>query len=155
MYNFKNFFKPQTEKKTTNFKNIIDFAISLLESFIQINQANIKINIKNIANFNAYENELIQVAINIIKNGIEAYKKEDEKILDIIIDGKKLIIQDYAGGIPDEIKDKIFEQYFSTKGENGTGIGLYMSKYIVEEHCNGTLKVENVNGGARFEIEIK
>jgi DNA-binding response OmpR family regulator len=152
MYSFKNFFKPQTETQTTNFKKIIDYATSLLESFLQTNQANIRINAKSIENFNAYENELVQVVINIIKNAVEAYGDKTEKTIDITIENKKLTIQDYAGGIPDDVLENIFNQYFSTKGENGTGIGLYMSKYIIEEHCGGTIKVENIGNGAKFEI---
>jgi len=155
MYNFKNFFKPQTEKKITNFKNITDYATNLLESFIKQSRANININIKEIENFKTYENEMVQVVINLLKNAIEAYKDKSDKKIDITIDKKTLTIQDYAGGIPEDIIDHIFEQYFSTKGEKGTGIGLYMAKYIVEEHCNGELSVKNENGCAKFLIKIK
>jgi signal transduction histidine kinase len=154
MANFKNFFKPQTEKKVTNFEHIVKMSINLLESYIKKTKTNININIKALENFRSYENELVQVVINIIKNAIEAYPKEGEKIIEIIIDGKKLMIHDFAGGIPQDIIDKIFDQYFSTKGEKGTGLGLYMSKIIIEEHCNGKISVENANGGARFTIEI-
>ena len=155
MANFKNFFKPQAEKKVTNFEHIVKMSMSLLESYIKKTKTNININIKALENFKSYENELVQVVINIIKNAIEAYPKESEKIIEIIIEGKKLIIQDFAGGIPQDIIDKIFDQYFSTKGEKGTGLGLYMSKIIIEEHCNGKISVENANGGARFTIEIQ
>jgi len=64
-------------------------------------------------------------------------------------------IMDNAGGIPDEVIGKIFDIYFTTnKDGGGTGIGLYMSKNIIEKNMGGTLHAENSNGGALFRIEI-
>ena len=65
-------------------------------------------------------------------------------------------IEDNAGGILELIMTKVFDPYFSTKAErNGTGLGLYMSKTIVEEHCHGSLSVENTPQGAKFIIKIR
>ena len=66
-----------------------------------------------------------------------------------------LTISDNAGGIPDEIMERIFDPYFTTKDEGrGTGIGLYMSKAIIEKHMGGELTVRNINGGAEFRVEV-
>jgi signal transduction histidine kinase len=67
----------------------------------------------------------------------------------------EISIADNGGGIPVDLVDKIFEPYFTTKFKSqGTGIGLYMSKMIVENSMHGILKVENIDGGARFIIRI-
>ncbi len=109
-----------------------------------------------------YPNELVQVLLNLINNAKEAFeesfnKKIEEfiKIFSYKIDNKCLIIvEDNAGGIPEEIKDKIFEPYFSTKGNVGVGLGLYISKLLIEKHMNGKIYLENTDKGARFVIEL-
>jgi C4-dicarboxylate-specific signal transduction histidine kinase len=71
-------------------------------------------------------------------------------------DGKSVVtITDNAGGVPVEIIDRLFDPYFTTKGpEQGTGIGLFMSKTIIEKNMNGRLMVRNHGGGAEFRIEV-
>jgi signal transduction histidine kinase len=66
-----------------------------------------------------------------------------------------LYIRDNCGGIPDDVILKIFDPYFTTRGsDKGTGIGLYMSKMIIEQNMNGHLTASNAGGGAEFRIEV-
>lgn len=70
-------------------------------------------------------------------------------------DGRSVVtISDNAGGIPDEIIDKVFEPFFTTKGPQGSGIGLFMSKYIIERNMNGLIKVRNNAVGAEFWVKV-
>lgn len=107
-----------------------------------------------------YSRELLQVFINIIKNAKEVLvEKEVNRLISIktFEDDQFAVIQicDNGGGIEDSIKEKIFEPYFSTKSEKtGTGLGLYMSKTIVEKHLEGLLEVENTEDGACFLIKL-
>lgn len=116
-----------------------------------------------------YPNEFKQVIINIInnardavfKNQIDNNLKEDETMSQIYIelhkvnDNSIIRIKDDAGGIPEDIMDKIFDPYFTTnKDFQGTGIGLYMSKVIIENNMGGKLYAQNINGGAMFVIEL-
>jgi signal transduction histidine kinase len=111
-----------------------------------------------------YPNELKQVLLNLIKNAEDILKERnvDKPYIKIsaFYDEKKDVcvieVSDNAGGVDEKIKDKIFNPYFTTKDErNGTGLGLYMSKQIVEDRLKGKLKVYNSDKGAVFRLEIK
>jgi len=110
---------------------------------------------------NGYANEYSQVVLNIINNAKDALLENEVfsptiNISTYIQDSKCILkISDNAGGIPEDLIDKIFEPYFTTKGEgDGTGIGLYMSKTIIEEHMNGELSVHNGDDGAVFIVVL-
>jgi signal transduction histidine kinase len=108
-----------------------------------------------------YPNELRQVFLNILKNASDAFIEANVLEPEIVIRGYEtesfqvMQIEDNGGGIPEAFITKIFEPYFSTKGPGtGTGLGLYMSKMIVEEHCRGDLRVTNTDKGACFTIRL-
>jgi len=154
---FRNFFKPNKEKTVTDFEQIIDSVYSIIESTLVHKNISIEIIKNSTIDLYTYEGELKQVILNLIKNAEDALIEnniEDPKIT-ITIDANQLIVQDNAGGIPQYIMNKIFDPYFSTKlKKDGTGLGLYMSKTIIEEHCQGKIMVSNENGGAKFTIII-
>jgi C4-dicarboxylate-specific signal transduction histidine kinase/ABC-type nitrate/sulfonate/bicarbonate transport system substrate-binding protein len=158
---FRDFFKDSKEKKLVTLESLIDRTLSIVNS--SINNKSIKI----VTHYNCneeiliYSNELKQVILNIIKNAEDALLESNQENKIILIetfstDSKKVIkISDNAGGIHQSIISNIFDPYFSTKKDkNGTGLGLYMSKIIVDKHCNGSLNVANDNGGAVFTIEL-
>ena len=112
-------------------------------------------------NIITYPTEIQQVILIILKNAEDVLIEKNIENKKIFIETSKnehlvkIKIEDNAGGISSKIIDKIFDPYFSTKKEKeGTGIGLYMSKIIIHEHCNGTLKVKNGKFGASFEIKL-
>ena len=104
-------------------------------------------------------NSLVQVLNNIISNAIQAYDgKHDQNIeLEITKKGNDVIfsITDFAGGLPKEVQDKLFKEMITTKGKNGTGLGLYMSYSNIKAHFGGDITYETENGkGTTFNIII-
>jgi signal transduction histidine kinase len=157
---FSNFFKPEKDKQDINLKEVIQKSIKIVSTTIKNNSIGVSVDCPEDINFMVYKGEFQQVLINIITNAKDALienRLNDRKIdIKASLDNKymSLFISDNAGGIPEDIISKIFEPYFSTKSKNGTGLGLYMSKIIIEEHLNGRLEVKNVGNGASFLIKI-
>ena len=158
---FRNFFKPAKIKEVTSLEELCNMAINIAKAILQ-NQK-IKIYAKYGCNQTllTYKNEVSQVILNIIKNAQDAFLERniDDGVIEISTYIEKsylcLSVKDNAGGIKKEIADKIFDLYFSTKAsKNGTGIGLYMSKIIIEDHCKGSLVVESLKGGSNFIIKL-
>ena len=150
---FTSFFKKDKEKQKFYVREVIEDALKLLEGRIKnieiIKEYGTKIEI------NGYKTEFSQVILNILNNAIDALNEKEikNKKIWIRIKNNLIEIEDNAGGIPEEIKDKIFEPYFTTKFQSqGTGIGLYMSKIIITKHFNSKLEVENSKYGAIFKI---
>ncbi len=159
---FRNFFKPDKKKELINLSDIITIALKMIEKPFENRDIKIINNQKELEKMYAYKNELLQVILNIFNNSKDAFS-ENETIINptVLINYEDfdkyqiLTISDNAGGIDEDIINKIFDPYFSTKdAKNGTGLGLYMCKIIVEKHCNGEIKVSNINNGASFEIRI-
>ena len=154
---FTNFFKKDTEKEYFCPKEIIEQALQLMDARIKQNKLKIIFDVKNTEEVEGYKSEFSQVILNIINNAIDVLKEKNikDKKIWIRINGKKIEIEDNAGGIPEDIKDKIFEPYFTTKFQSqGTGIGLYMSRVIITQHFNGELYAYNSKNGAVFVIEL-
>jgi signal transduction histidine kinase len=165
---FRNFFLPS--------KNMVEFELNMVfESINTIVASGLKNNNielvldKDINNIKilGYPNEFKQVVINIINNAKDAIKSRidksqiekgliEVKISDYDKNEFEIQILDNGGGIPQDIKNKIFEPYFTTKFEsNGTGLGLYMSKTIIETNMGGKLIVEDIENGTKFIIRLK
>ena len=145
---FRNFYNNKLEKKEFSIKNSIEKSLVLLSSKLMKNNVIIIKNIEDIEIL-GYENEIIQVYMNILNNAMDSLEnlKDEIKIIKITgrIEGNKAYIEflDNAGGINEEIIDKIFDSHFTTKdATKGTGIGLYMSRIIISK-AKGELNVFN------------
>lgn len=102
-------------------------------------------------------NGLVQVINNMISNSIQAYEGKTDQNIDLIVekqDNNLLIsVKDYASGLPDKVKNKLFKEMITTKGKNGTGLGLYMSYSTIKAHFNGNIIVDSHDGkGTTFTI---
>jgi C4-dicarboxylate-specific signal transduction histidine kinase len=157
---FRDFFKPDKKKELQNPSKVIQKAISLVRSEYESNGISINIDGDSDIEMEIYKNELMQVILNILNNAkdaIEDNKVEHGAVNINIYDNSSdffIEIEDNAGGISDQIMDSIFDPYFSTKSKNGTGLGLYMSKIIIDEHMEGLLSVSNKTNGAMFCIKL-
>ena len=158
---FRNFFKPNKQEVEFFLSDAVKNAISLIESTFQHHNITVESKINDDVNIKGFPNEFSQVIVNILNNAKDAIIENKISSGNVLINVEKIennaviSIMDNAGGIPDNILEKIFNPYFTTKEEGkGTGIGLYMSKTIIETNMNGKLEVENIENGAKFTIII-
>ena len=159
---FKNFFKPDKERSDEQISEVLEDTVSLVKKSLDAHAIVLEMKIESDARLMIYRNELLQVIMNLITNARDALvmgEVHDPKIAIAISDDKENItitVSDNGGGVDKAIQEKIFEPYFSTKGEkSGTGLGLYMVKTIVEGHLNGEISVANSDRGACFTIVLK
>ncbi|MCK5111315.1 MAG: cache domain-containing protein [Arcobacteraceae bacterium] len=158
---FRNFFAPNKEKVDFNIKETIEKTLNLLGGAFKVHDINILINCDKQCMINGYKNEFSQAILVILNNSKDAIVQNNisqgEITIDISCDkdSTKIIIVDNGGGIPNDILDKVFEPYFTTKFKSqGTGIGLYMVKEIVENHMQGFVMIENFKNGVKVTIEL-
>jgi signal transduction histidine kinase len=156
---FKDFFKPDKEITRFSVKDALFRAIAVVEASMKNNFIEIEIDLDKEVFANGFMNEYSQVVLNILSNAkdILLEKKPAKPLVKIILtetDGKStLIIWNNGGEIPEDVITHIFEPYFTTK-ESGTGIGLYMSKMIIDKNMNGRISARNAEGGAEFRIVV-
>ncbi len=158
---FRNFFKPEKQMIEFCINDVLNDTIEMIKSVLELNEIDVVFDSQEEFVILGYPNELGQALLNIINNSKDALIDNNIKNKEINIllnkDNKNitLTISDNAGGIPSDIIDKIFDPYFSTKEEkNGTGLGLYMTKLIIEDHMNGKIIVENNSEGAVFKLYL-
>jgi len=158
---FRDFFKSNKELRQTSYQEIIQSVLDIVSVSVKNKNIDLQVEYQTTKTFQTYPNEIKQVVLNLIKNAEDILLEKEIENGYIRITAKEengkfiLEVSDNAGGVPKDIINKIFDPYFSTKLEkNGTGLGLYMSKTIIEEHCNGKLSVHNSAEGAVFVIEL-
>jgi len=157
---FQNFYKTDEEKDYFKIQNCIDEILKIIGTSLEHANINIIICDENNTELYGSKHQFSQVLLNLIVNAKDALISNQVENPQISIklsnkEGKTIIeILDNAGGVPTNIIDEIFNPYFTTKKEKGTGIGLYLSRTIIEESMDGELKVKNFKGGALFTITI-
>src|SRR5574344_120393 len=158
---FQNFFIPQKEKEIFSIEKACRDAYNIIDSSLKYHNIEINFNIKEDTNILEYKNEFSQVILNILSNAkdILIERKIENPKIDIEVkngDNYSIIkIHDNAGGVKDDILDKIFDPYFTTRHKTqGTGIGLYMAKNIIERNMSGFINVKNIGNGALFTIKV-
>jgi PAS domain S-box-containing protein len=153
----------QPDKKTVPFSvnQLITRTVHLVEKSFKEQKIRIDLQPEGDPMANGYPNEYSQVLLNILMNARDALVAHDadDALISIhsFAEGSRSVvtISDNAGGIPEEIMDHIFDPYFTTKGpDKGTGIGLFMSKAIIEKNLGGRLTACNAGPGALFRIEV-
>jgi PAS domain S-box-containing protein len=158
---FRVFFQPTENKDYVDINYILKSSINLLEPLIEEHSINVKLDTECNTKISTFPNKLTQIVLNIVKNSIE--QLVEKKILSPSIDIKckiedeKLLyikISDNGGGIDDDSIFSIFDPYFSTKGKNGVGLGLFISKTIANKYLSGDIKAYNKEDGAVFLIEL-
>lgn len=148
---FTDFYAPSKEKESFS---LAEESQSILD-FLNYKEIEIKLIVNHDATVYTYKNELKQVLLNLLSNAKDILKERHIKnpSIDITVEDKTITIQDNAGGIKLENIQQVFEPYFGTK-ESGLGIGLYMSKVIIEKNIGGKLTVVNSENGALFTIVL-
>lgn len=159
---FRNFFKPNQQVQTFHLVKFLDETLLLIDSTLKKDGVEVIQKCPQNLTLTTHKNDLTQIVLNIVKNARDAYvlgnsqaKRQVFITVKEIQDGIVISIKDNAGGIKKEIQEKIFDPYFSTKDEkNGTGLGLYMSKLIIESHLDGSLELHSKDGSSEFILTL-
>lgn len=158
---FKGFFKENKKKEEATWEMITEGSLSIIEPTLQTHSISVERFYESNKRFHTYVNEVRQVVLNIFKNAEDVFLEKEIENATIWIRSYQteemlyLSIEDNAGGISEEPISKVFDPYFTTKEKkDGSGLGLYMSKTIIEEHCKGKLTVCNTSNGACFEVSL-
>jgi PAS domain S-box-containing protein len=157
---FRDFFKPNKQAVLTTSATLLSKTLGLIEHSLSHNNIVVRQTHQNDLEYRTFENELVQVMLNLLKNGQDVFEERSIVAPEMVIksdqqEGYVIIsVEDNAGGIDTVLMDTIFLPYVSTKSHTGTGLGLYMCKTVIENHCHGTIRIENTPKGAKFTIKI-
>jgi len=159
---FMNFTKPTNKKENIVVAEILQEILNIMGPQLKNHDITLTTEIQQEKELFTYKKELEHIIMNIIANARDAFENihGTEKVIHLKTFMKNnffvIKIADNAGGIKDSLLDRIFEPYFTTKETNkGTGLGLYMSKKILQEHLNGDIFVQNIDDGAEFSIVLE
>ena len=152
---FKDFYTANKPKEDFYLEQATKETLDIMQNTLKQNNIEIELNIQNNSTLYNYKNEYKQVLLNLLSNAKDVLIERAIKMpkITITIDKTGIQVEDNAGGIDEEVLKRIYEPYFTTK-EGNSGIGLYMSKMIIERNMGGTLSVLNTPNGACFSIKL-
>ena len=154
---FRNFYKPNKTSVHMSLKDVTLKSLNIIKASLNNERIEVKLKLEYDDKVMMYDKEMMHVILNILKNAQDNFREKDinRPWIEIVVQTDSIRICDNGGGIDKEKIDKIFNPYFSTKSEkNGTGLGLYMSKTIIEEHHGGNISAYNTDSGVCFAITI-
>ena len=163
---FQDFLNPSLDSESFDLDDMIDGVIELVQDSLNFNM----IEINRVGRLNAIvtgqKNQLSQAIFNIINNAVDAIKSSQTENRELVISTEiqklesndyivLIEITDHAGGVPEDVLEKVFEPYFTTKPKDeGTGLGLYITKSIIENSFDGSIELSLTDTGTRFAIKI-
>ena len=157
---FRDFFRPDKEMVPFDIGDALSKTLSLIEGSLTLYHIQLALEVPAGVLGYGHPNEFSQVLLNIFSNARDAFaeRKVDRPRVAVRVQAEQgqavITIADNAGGIPEPLLATIFEPYVSTKGVQGTGIGLYMAKIIIENNMHGSITARNIEGGAEFRVAI-
>jgi len=157
---FQTYFSPNKKSTEIGIIELIDKVLALNIARVETSGVKIYVEINEQIALDIYMNELIQVLLNILNNALDAFEEIEVESKYIVISSSiedeyvYISIEDNAGGIAEENLEKIFDPYFSTKGKNGTGLGLYMSNMIIQKQFLGDINVDTTTSGTTFRVKL-
>ena len=156
---FRNFFRPDKEITAFSVTDQIRQAIVLMQPDFDKNEISVHVDARQDLMLSGFPNEYSHVLLNLLSNARDAILRFHPSLsrVDVVVtaqDGQGCVrVRDTGGGIPEDILSRIFDPYFTTK-QDGSGIGLYMSKMIIEDHMNGSISAKNIDGGTEFRVNV-
>lgn len=156
---FRKIYQPENIAIRYNVKEAVSKVLNLIEPELKSEQITVQSDMSEECNLTGFENEFIQILLQLLHNARGAIQtsKAKDPVISISVKPEanhiQIIVADNAGGIPESIIDKIFNPYYTTK-EGASGLGLYMARMIIEKKMNGNITVRNMNQGAEFRILI-
>jgi len=154
---FRNFYRATKVSVSASLKNVINKALSIIEASLIKDNIKIIYNCHSNESIKIYDNEMMQVVLSLLRNAQDVFEEKNiqNPTIKIEINKRSFCISDNAGGIDKDLQNKIFDPYFTTKDErNGSGLGLYMARLIINDHHQGKLSVTNKDDGACFNVEL-
>ncbi|MBF0519623.1 MAG: PAS domain S-box protein [Nitrospirae bacterium] len=160
---FKDFYLSNLQKEEVKVKEVINNALEVMSGYFELKDILIDKELDEELTVTVVPSEFAQVVMNILANVRDVFKHKHipnrivkiKTYMEPVTKKSVITIADNGGGVGEDIIDRIFEPYFTTKDKlRGTGLGLYITRLIVEKSMKGTITVRNYNGGAEFRIEI-